>query len=54
MAEDWRYRLVVESPAPCDTEQSQVPDGEHDEWELVSVKRHADGRTEQKLFRKPA
>lgn len=52
--EEWRYRLVVERPGTSDTEQPQAPDGESDGWELVSTKRHSDGRTEQRLFRKPA
>ena len=58
--EIWRYRLeVLPLPRPESSEDSFEQEGvtrldERADWELVPQKVSDDGRTEQRVYRKPA
>jgi len=54
---EWRYRLelvpVARRDSPADT-PGRDHSPETEEWELVSIRMLEDGRTEQRMYRKPA
>jgi hypothetical protein len=52
----WRYRLEVISLARNDdsrSEEGQAPLDAEQRWELISTKMFEDGRSEQRLYRRP-